>query len=327
VTKKPVAKKSVKKAVKKPVAKKPATKAVKKTTTKKPANKAVKHVTMADKYQPKVKSGTVDAFWGTDLYYYRPKEFITNKSSLPSDVDFVYLDPVNTRKGGTYKTRIQAKYKDGSKEVVGTVTFVVPMMDADKYQPTVVQDVTLNHGEYFDLRKYAITNAPGYFPNDPALPQFEDYDRGATDFSLYIDGQDGEDLDLAGLESGTYNAQIEVHYPDGSSEMTKNFKLTVLPHYADRVKISLKSSNFTVSSNETLEHETETDLGTTNTLNDPTRFLNIGSALPEGTIIFFADDDLDSVDKPAPGKYVTSLAIEFPDESRYDTDEFTVNVK
>lgn len=314
--KKPVAKKPVTKAVKKPVAKKPAKKVVKKTTTKKPAKKVVKRVTMADKYQPKVKSGTVNIKWGAyfDDSDYLPENFITNKSSLPEDVDYVYLDPVNTEKGGTHKTRIQAKYEDGSREVVGTVTFVVPMMDADKYQPTV-KDVTINYNGDFDPRKDAITNAPGYFPNDPALSQFES-DNDRTDFYL--------DTDLDTSTPGTYDSQIKVHYPDGSYEETNKFKITVLPSYADEIKVSLKSSNFTVSSNEALVHET---VDGEYTLNDPTRFLNIGSALPEGTVIKF-NGELYSLDKPKPGKqYRTSLTVHFPDGSYYDTDDFTVNVK
>ena len=317
--KKPVAKTPAKKAVKKPVAKKPAKKVVKKTTTKKTAKKVVKHVTMADKYQPKVKSGTVNVAWGSILL---PEDFITNRSSLPSYVYFDFLDPVNTEKGGTHKTRIQAEYTDGSKEVVGTLTYVVPMMDADKYHPTA-QDVTVNYGDSFDVRDDAITNAPGYFPNDPALPQFEDADD-QTRFDVLYDY--GQDID-GSYKSGTYNDQIEVRYPDGSYNYTNKFKITVLPSDADKVKVSLKSSYFTVSSNEVLEHETDNgDL----TLNDPTRFLNIGSALPEGTVIHFIDDDdLDneSVGPLKPKKYVTSLIFEFPDGSEYKTDDFTLDVK
>ena len=319
--KKPVAKKPVKKSVKKPVAKKPAKKVVKKTTTKKTAKKVVKHVTMADKYQPKVKSGTVNVAWDSILL---PEDFITNRSSLPSYVYFDFLDPVNTEKGGTHKTRIQAEYTDGSKEVVGTVTFVVPMMDADKYHPTA-QDVTVNYGDAFDIREDAITNAPGYFPNDPALPQFEDADD-QTRFDVRYDY--GQDIG-GSYKSGTYNDQIEVRYPDGSYNYTNKFKITVLPSDADKVKVSLKSSYFTVSSNETLSHYTDDDFW--QTLNDPTRFLNIGSALPEGTVIHFADDhdsNLDNTVGPLePKKYVTSLIFEFPDGSEYQTDDFTLDVK
>ena len=317
-------KKSVKKAVKKPVAKKPAKKVVKTTTTKKPAKKVFKSVTMADKYQPKVKSGTVNVDWGDDLC--SPEDLITNRSSLPDDVDFVYLDPVNTEKGGTYKTRIQAKYEDGSMEVVGTVTFVVPVMDADKYQPTTVQDATLNYGADYSIRKDFITNPAGYFPNDPALSQFEGNNDSTkfdlySDFALYLDS-DFHDSDVH--NPGTYNAQIKVEYPDGSYDKTNKFKITVLPSDADKAKVSLKSSNFTVSSKETLEHET---VYGDSTLNDPTRFLNIDSALPEGTVISF-NGDLDSVDTPESGRqYRDSLTVHFPDGTTYETDDFTVDVK
>ncbi len=324
VAKKTAAKKPAKKSVKKPVAKKPAKKVVKKTTTKKPAKKFVKHVTMADKYQPKVKSSTVNIDWGTDFYdsdndyiNYSPVDFITNKSSLPSGVYFYYLDYVDTSKSGTYKTRILAHYDDGSEEVVGTVTFVVQKSDAEKYPPTV-KDVTLNWGDSFGLRKDAITNALGYFPKN-------------TKFSYDIDGydEDGYDDDdrYFTYKSGTYNAHLSVEYPDGSSEMTKEFKITVLPSDAEtyKAKLSLKSSNFTVLSNETLEHKTDNG---DYTLNDPTRFLNIDSALPKGTTFSFdADSGLDSVYTPAPGKHETSLTIYFPDGSEFQTDKFTVNVK
>ncbi|MFR0600817.1 Rib/alpha-like domain-containing protein [Lactobacillus equicursoris] len=333
VAKKPVAKKPAKKAVKKPakksvkkpVAKKPAKKVVKKTTTKKPAKKFVKHVTMADKYQPKVKSSTVNIDWGTDFYdsdndyiNYSPVDFITNKSSLPSGVYFYYLDYVDTSKSGTYKTRILAHYDDGSEEVVGTVTFVVQKSDAEKYPPTV-KDVTLNWGDSFGLRKDAITNALGYFPKN-------------TKFSYDIDGydEDGYDDDdrYFTYKSGTYNAHLSVEYPDGSSEMTKEFKITVLPSDADKAKLSLKSSNFTVSTNETLEHLVDNDDSLSCTLNDPTRFLNIGSALPKGTLIQFDSVDSDFYPShPAPGKYETSLYAYFPDGSVYRTDKFTVDVK
>lgn len=325
VAKKTVAKTPVKKVVKKHVAKTPAKKVVKKTTTNKPAKKVFKSVKMADKYQPKVKSGTVNLKWGDDLD--EPEDLITNRSSLPSYVDYVYLDPVNTKKGGTYKTRIQAKYEDGSREVVGTVTFVVPMMDADKYQPTV-QDVTLNYGSPFDVtndvRNYAITNAPGYFPNDPALPQFES-SNDSTGFDLETDSEKSFPVtEYYITDPGTYTVHVKVTYPDGSYEDTNKFKITVLPSDADKAKMSLKSSYFTVSSKETLEHETAYG---DRTLNDPTRFLNIGSALPEGTVIHF-NGDLDSVDTPEAGRqYRDSLTVEFPDRSYYRTDDFTVDVK
>lgn len=321
--KKPVAKKPATKAVKKPVAKKPATKVVKKTTTKKPANKVG---TMADKYQPKVKSGTVNLDWGNGdySYDYSPEDFITNRSSLPSNVDFYYLDPVNTEKSGTYKTRIVARYKDGSKEVVGTVTFVVPKSDAEKYQPTV-KDVTLNWGGDLNPRKDAVTNAPGYFPNDSAFSQFEDRDDSTT-FYYDIDGYENQEFDTT--KPGTYNAKISVCYPDGSSEDTKKFKITVLPSDAEKykAKLSLKSSKFTVSSDEPLEHETGNDDWRLHlTLNDPTRFLNIGSALPKGIIIRFDNPYLDSVDTPDPStEYETALIIHFPDGSEYTTGRFVV---
>lgn len=326
VAKKTVAKTPVKKVVKKHVAKTPAKKVVKKTTTNKPAKKVFKSVTMADKYQPKVKSGTVNLKWGTDVTTdsdYDARNFITNDSSIPVYTNYKYLDPVNGYKGGTYTTRIQVKYPDGSMEVVGTVTFVVPMMDADKYQPTTVQDATLNYGADYSIRKDFITNPTGYFPNDPALSQFED-DSNSTQFDLYTDSSDLIIDRFNETDPGTYTVHAMVTYPDGSYEDTNEFKITILPSDADKAKVSLKSSYFTVSSKEALEHETTYG---DRTLNDPTRFLNIGSALPEGTVIHF-NDDLDSVDTPEPGKqYRDYLTVEFPDGTRYETDRFTVDVK
>ncbi|MFK3588696.1 Rib/alpha-like domain-containing protein [Lactobacillus sp. 23-2] len=330
--KKTTSKKTAKKVVKKATTKKPVKKVAKKTTTKKPVQKVVRRLTMADKYQPKVKSGTFKVNWGTDLTDSysgcTPENFITNKSSLPSGVKYKYLDTVNTKKGGSYTTRIQATYSDGSKEVVGAVTFVVPVMDSDKYTPTV-HDVTLNYGDTFDSRQNAITNAPGYFPNDPALSQYV-YSSNQTSFHEIIDPglnpkHPGVDIDLDTEKPGTYTARIEVIYPDGSYEYTKKFKITVLPSQASQAKISLKASSFTVSSKEPLEQDTEYGFWGRTVIN-PSRFLNIGTALPKGTNIYF-NSDLDSVDAPKPGKYKTSLSVYFPDESGYETGSFIVNVK
>ncbi|MCD5446845.1 hypothetical protein LOB66_07985 [Lactobacillus delbrueckii subsp. lactis] len=129
-------------------------------------------------------------------------------------------------------------------------------------------------------------------------------------------------------KGGTYKARIQVEYPDGSKEVVGAITFVVPMMDADKVKVSLKSSHFTVSSNEALEHKTDNgDL----TLNDPTRFLNIGSALPEGTVIRFRDDENEAYSPDPgeydPGEYETLLAVYFPDGSYYYTDWLTVDVK
>ncbi|MDD6420457.1 MAG: Rib/alpha-like domain-containing protein [Lactobacillus delbrueckii] len=321
-TKKTTSKKTAKKVVKKTTTKKPVTKVVKKATTKKPAQTVIKRLTMADKYQPQVKSGTVKVDWGASLTSYldgyRPEEFITNKSSLPSTVDYDYLDKVDTKKGGSYTTRIQATYSDGSKEVVGSVTFVVPTTDVDKYQPTV-HDVTLEYGADYSIRKDFITNPAGYFPNDPIFSQFEwTFDR--TQFDLQTDSENSFSV----REPGTYTVHVKVTYPDGSYEDTNKFKITVLPSQAETIKVAPKASSFTVSSSSALEYR-DYDL-LENTLVDPSFFLTNASALPKGTVVYF-HDSLDSTDTLDPGKYEGYLTIKFPDGSRYDTDNFIVNVK
>ena len=320
--KKAAPKKTPKKVVKKATTKKPVKKVAKKTTTKKPAQKVIKRLTMADKYQPKVKSGTVKVDWGADLTSYldgyRPEDFITNKSSLPSDIDYDYLDKVDTKKGGTYTTRIQATYSDGSKEVVGSVTFVVPTTDVDKYQPTV-HDVTLEYGTDYSIRKDFITNPAGYFPNDPIFSQFEwTYDR--TQFDLQTDSENPFSV----REPGTYTVHVKVTYPDESYEDTNKFKITVLPSQAETIKVAPKASSFTVSSSSALEYR-DYDL-LENTLVDPSFFLTNASALPKGTVVYF-NGSLDSTDTLDPGKYESYLTIKFPDGSSYDTDNFIVNVK
>ncbi|MST87766.1 Rib/alpha-like domain-containing protein [Lactobacillus porci] len=328
-TKKTTSKKTAKKVVKKTTTKKPVTKVVKKATTKKPAQTVIKRLTMADKYQPQVKSGTVKVDWGASLTSnldgYRPEEFITNKSSLPSTVDYDYLDKVDTQKGGSYTTRIQATYSDGSKEVVGSVTFVVPTTDVDKYQPTV-HDVTLEYGaddslEYgadYSIRKDLITNPAGYFPNDPIFSQFK-WSSDRTQFDLQTDSENSFSV----REPGTYTVHVKVTYPDRSYEDTNKFKITVLPSQAETIKVAPKASSFTVSSSSALEYHDD-DLG--DTLVDPSFFLTNASSLPKGTVVRF-NGSLDSTDTLDPGKYEDYLTINFPDGSYYDTATFTVNVK
>ncbi len=321
VAKKKVVKKTVKKAApKKTTTKKPVKKVAKKTATKQPAQKVVKRLTMADKYQPKVKSGTVNLKWGTDVtddWDYEARNFITNDSSIPVSTSYKYLDPVNGQKGGTYTTRIQVTYADGSKEVVGSVTFVVPTTDVDKYQPTV-HDITLEYGADYSIRKDFITNPAGYFPNDPILPQFES-SADSTQFDLYTDSEKS----FSATESGTYTVHIHVFYPDGTYEDTNKFKITVLPSQAETIKVAPKASSFTVSSSSALEYHDD-DLG--DTLVDPSFFLTNVSSLPKGTVVRF-NGSLDSTDTLDPGKYEDYLTIKFPDGSSYDTDNFIVNVK
>ncbi len=320
-TKKTTGKKTTKKVVKKATTKKPVKKVAKKTTTKKPAQKVVKRLTMADKYQPQVKSGTVKLDWGTDVtndWDYEARKFITNDSSIPVSTSYKYLDLVNGQKGGTYTTRIQVTYADGSKEVVGSVTFVVPTTDVDKYQPTV-HDVTLEYGADYSIRKDFITNPADYFPNDPILPQFES-SSDSTQFSLYTDSEKSFSV----TEPGTYTVHVKVTYPDGSYEDSAKFKITVLPSQAETIKVAPKAHSFTVSSSSALEYYDD-DLWE-NTLVDPSFFLTNASALPEGTVVYF-HGSLGSTDTLDPGKYESYLTVKFPDGSRYDTDNFIVNVK
>lgn len=327
-TKKTTGKKTTKKVVKKATTKKPVKKVAKKTTTKKPAQKVVKRLTMADKYQPQVKRGTVKLDWGTNingiLSEYAAENYITNDSSMPSGTEYHYLDPVDGYKGGTYRARIQATYSDGSKEVVGSVTFVVPTTDVDKYQPTV-HDVTIKYGEDLDLREDAITNPADYFPNDPAMPQFAS-DSNRTFFELESDS----DESFSNTRPGTYTVHVKVTYPDDSYENTSKFKITVLPSQADTINVTPKSSSFTVSSSSALEYFDnelwETELDWENRVVDPGFFLTNASALPEGTIVQF-NGSLNTTSKLSPGKYEDYLTIKFPDGSSYDTDNFIVNVK
>ena len=318
--KKTTSKKTTKKVVKKATAKKPVKKVAKKTTTKQPAQKVVKRLTMADKYQPQVKSGTVNLKWGTDVtddWDYEARKFITNDSSIPVSTSYKYLDPVNGQKGGTYTTRIQVTYADGSKEVVGSVTFVVPTTDVDKYQPTV-HDVTLEYGADYSIRKDFITNPAGYFPNDPIFSQFK-WSSDRTHFDLYTDSEKSFSV----TEPGTYTVHVMVTYPDRTYEDTNKFKITVLPSQAETIKVAPKASSFTVSSSSALEYHDD-DLG--DTLVDPSFFLTNVSSLPKGTVVRF-NGSLDSTDTLDPGKYEDYLTIKFPDGSSYDTDNFIVNVK
>ncbi|WP_259276135.1 Rib/alpha-like domain-containing protein [Lactobacillus delbrueckii] len=91
---------------------------------------------LAQKYSPKVKAWTTTLDLGetfsNDAYSY-----ITNPSDLPSETNYTFVKPVNTKKGGFYQTNILVTYPDGSKETVGPVTFVVKSAQADAYNVTV----------------------------------------------------------------------------------------------------------------------------------------------------------------------------------------------
>lgn len=257
--------------------------------------------------------------WGTDVtndWDYEARKFITNDSSIPVSTSYKYLDPVNGKNGGTYTTRIQVTYADGSKEVVGSVTFVVPTTDVDKYQPTV-HDVMLEYGADYSIRKDFITNPAGYFPNDPILSQFE-WTSDRTEFDLNTDSEKSFSV----TEPGTYTVHVKVTYPDGSYEDSNKFKITVLPSQAETIKVAPKASIFSVSSSSALEYYDDLR----STLVDPGFFLTNASALPEGTVVRF-NGSLGSTDTLGPGKYEDYLIVYFPDGSRYNTDNFIVNVK
>lgn len=102
-----------------------------------------------------------------------------------------------------------------------------------------------------------------------------------------------------------------------------NLRLQCYRHKLKRLRLHQKLQFFSVSSSSALEYYDD-DLRST--LVDPGFFLTNASALPEGTVVRF-NGSLESTDTLDPGKYEDYLIVYFPDGSRYNTDNFIVNVK
>ena len=293
-TVKKATKKSPKKAVKK-TAKKPS-KTVKKTS-KKP-------LTMAQKYKPKVKAWTTTLDWGetfsSDAYSY-----ITNPWDLPSETNYTFVKPVNTKKGGFYQTNILVTYPDGSKETVGPVSFVVKSAQADAYNVTV-KNTTVPYGHYIDIRKDIVTNPVGYFPNDPA-----EVELSTTEF--YFCRADGNILanDPDTKVPGSHDYYIRVDYPDDSYQVSQKFTLTVSQPDNLVYHPALKSSSVTLPVGTDIEADSYQLL-------KPQDFISNTADMPKETKYEIRDDY--NYDEQS-SSYVT-IKVTFPDDTTWESPMF-----
>lgn len=293
-TVKKATKKSPKKAVKK-TAKKPS-KTVKKTS-KKP-------LTMAQKYNPKVKAWTTTLDWGetfsSDAYSY-----ITNPLDLPSETNYTFVKPVNTKKGGFYQTNILVTYPDGSKETVGPVSFVVKSAQADAYNVTV-KNTTVPYGHYIDIRKDIVTNPVGYFPNDPA-----EVELSTTEF--YFCRADGNILanDPDTKVPGSHDYYIRVDYPDDSYQVSQKFTLTVSQPDNLVYHPALKSSSITLPVGTDIEADSYQLL-------KPQDFISNTADMPKETKYEIRDDY--NYDEQS-SSYVT-IKVTFPDDTTWESPMF-----
>ncbi len=304
--KKTAKKKSSKKTVKK-ATKKSAQKTVKKTT-KKPAKTvkktSKKPLTMAQKYNPKVKAWTTTLDWGetfsSDAYSY-----ITNPWDLPSETNYTFVKPVNTKKGGSYQTNILVTYPDGSKETVGPVSFVVKSAQADAYNVTV-KNTTVPYGHYIDIRKDIVTNPVGYFPNDPA-----EVELSTTEF--YFSRADGNILanNPDTKVPGSHDYYIRVDYPDGSYQVSQKFTLTVSQPDNLVYHPALKSSSITLPVGTDIEADSYQLL-------KPQDFISNTADMPKGTKYEIRDDY--SYDEQS-SSYVT-IKVTFPDDTTWESPMF-----
>lgn len=299
-------KKSSKKTVKK-ATKKSAQKTVKKTT-KKPAKTvkktSKKPLTMAQKYNPKVKAWTTTLDWGetfsSDAYSY-----ITNPWDLPSETNYTFVKPVNTKKGGSYQTNILVTYPDGSKETVGPVSFVVKSAQAGAYNVTV-KNTTVPYGHYIDIRKDIVTNPVGYFPNDPA-----EVELSTTEF--YFSRADGNILanNPDTKVPGSHDYYIRVDYPDGSYQVSQKFTLTVSQPDNLVYHPALKSSSITLPVGTDIEADSYQLL-------KPQDFISNTADMPKGTKYEIRDDY--SYDEQS-SSYVT-IKVTFPDDTTWESPMF-----
>lgn len=303
---KKVVKKTAKKTVKKATKKSPK-KTVKKTT-KKPAKTvkktSKKPLTMAQKYNPKVKAWTTTLDWG-DYFSKDAYSYITNPWDLPSETNYTFVKPVNTKKGGFYQTNILVTYPDGSKETVGPVSFVVKSAQADAYNVTV-KNTTVPYGHYIDIRKDIVTNPVGYFPNDPAEVTWN-----TTDFRFCrADGNPlAEDPDTK--VPGSHDYYILVEYPDDSYQVSQKFTLTVSQPDNLVYHPALKSSSITLPVGTDIEADSYQLL-------KPQDFISNTAEMPKGTQYEIRDDY--SYDEQS-SSYVT-IDITFPDGTTWESPMF-----
>jgi Rib/alpha/Esp surface antigen-like repeat protein len=293
-TVKKATKKSPKKAVKK-TAKKPS-KTVKKTS-KKP-------LTMAQKYNPKVKAWTTTLDWG-ETFPSDASSYITNPWDLPSETNYTFVKPVNTKKGGFYQTNILVTYPDGSKETVGPVSFVVKSAQADAYNVTV-KNTTVPYGHYIDIRKDIVTNPVGYFPNDPA-----EVELSTTEF--YFCRADGNILanDPDTKVPGSHDYYIRVDYPDDSYQVSQKFTLTVSQPDNLVYHPALKSSSVTLPVGTDIEADSYQLL-------KPQDFISNTADMPKETKYEIRDDY--NYDEQS-SSYVT-IKVTFPDDTTWESPMF-----
>lgn len=259
---------------------------------------------MAQKYNPKVKAWTTTLDWGetfsSDAYSY-----ITNPWDLPSETNYTFVKPVNTKKGGSYQTNILVTYPDGSKETVGPVSFVVKSAQADAYNVTV-KNTTVPYGHYIDIRKDIVTNPVGYFPNDPA-----EVELSTTEF--YFSRADGNILanNPDTKVPGSYDYYIRVDYPDGSYQVSQKFTLTVSQPDNLVYHPALKSSSITLPVGTDIEADSYQLL-------KPQDFISNTADMPKGTKYEIRDDY--SYDEQS-SSYVT-IKVTFPDDTTWESPMF-----
>ena len=304
--KKTAKKKSSQKTVKK-VAKKSTKKTVKKTT-KKPAKTvkktSKKPLTMAQKYSPKVEASATTLDWGetfsNDAYFY-----VTNRLDLPSETNYTFVKPVNTKKGGFYQTNILVTYPDGSKETVGPVSFVVKSAQADADNVTV-KNTTVPYGHYIDIRKDIVTNPVGYFPNDPA-----EVTKDTTEFRFCRADSNPLADDPDTTVPGSHDYYILVEYPDDSYQVSQKFTLTVSQPDNLVYHPALKNSTITLPVGTDIEADSYQLL-------KPQDFISNTAAMPKGTKYEIRDDY--SYDEQS-SSYVT-IDVTFPDGTTWESPMF-----
>ncbi|MGN1407592.1 Rib/alpha-like domain-containing protein [Lactobacillus sp.] len=209
-------KSTVKKTAKTAKTSKKTAKKVVKTTTKKTTKKTVKKMTakkqtLAQKYQPREKSGVAKLTWGGAFAFSDAKNYITNVTKMPSGTYYQFEKWVDTYQSGKHVSPIKAYYTDGSSEVVGSVTFQVPEALAVKYA-YFVQDLTVPVNGKIDIEKDIVT--------DSTIP--------ANAAKFYFCKEDG--TVVAGPDTskaGSYEYHIKAVYTDGSVRLSGKITVTV----------------------------------------------------------------------------------------------------
>lgn len=203
----------------------------------------------------------------------------------PTFTDVTPEGTIDVNTPGEYIGKVEVTYPDGSKEIVDVPVIVgeKPLTDAEKYNP-VAEKETVQQGTPVNLTDNV--TVPG-FPADGPQPTYTDVTPvGAIDINT----------------PGDYTGQVQVTYPDGTSEVI-NVPVTVTPTPpTDAEKYN------PVATTETVEQGGTYDLTDNVTVPDYPGDPN--------ALIYTDVTPVGDIDVNTPGTYTGQVQVTYPDGSK-----------